>query len=62
VRRFYAADASSEERRQILHDCGATVVALGPHERALGTTGLQDQPELVPIYDQDGVAWFRVIA
>jgi hypothetical protein len=60
VARFYASDASVDERSQILAQSGATIVALGPHERALGASDLASQPELRLLYDQDGVAWFRV--
>jgi hypothetical protein len=60
VARFYAADATPAERSQILEQSGATIVALGPHERALGAADLSSQPELQPLYDQAGVAWFGV--
>jgi hypothetical protein len=58
VARFFAADATPAERSQILAETGATVVALGPHERALGALSLDDQPEIARAYEQDGVAWF----
>jgi hypothetical protein len=60
VARFFAADTPPAERSQILAETGATVVALGPHEQALGARSLDDQPELQRVYDQGGVAWFAV--
>jgi hypothetical protein len=60
VHRFYAADATSSERALILAESKATLVALGPHERALGATGLGTEPGLDLIYDRDGVEFFRV--
>jgi hypothetical protein len=60
VHRFYAADASPEERAQILRLSFATLVALGPQERALGVTMLTGQPGLDLIYDRDGVQLFHV--
>ena len=58
VARFFSADATPAERSQLLAQTGATVVALGPHERALGVADLADQPDLRLAYDRDGVAWF----
>jgi hypothetical protein len=40
----------------------ATLVAVGPRERALGVSALDDQPGLSLIYDRDGVQLFRVNA
>jgi hypothetical protein len=60
VGRFYSAEASPAERSDILAQTGATVVALGPQERALGAQSLDDQPDLQPLYEQDGVAFFGV--
>jgi hypothetical protein len=60
VARFFAADATPQERSDILARTSATMVALGPHERALGVSDLSSQPELQPVYDQGGVAWFGV--
>jgi hypothetical protein len=60
VARFYAADAPPAERTQLLRATGATLVALGPQERALGATELASQPDLELIYDRDGVELFRV--
>lgn len=60
VERFYAADITVAERSELLRRSTATVVAFGPHERALGATSLAGQPELYPIYDERGVAWYRV--
>jgi hypothetical protein len=60
VSRFYAADALPAERSRILRASRATLVALGPQERALGATELGSQPELELIYDREGVALFRV--
>jgi hypothetical protein len=59
VRRFYAADTSESERREILRTTGASIVALGPRERALGVADLT-LPELDAVYDRDGVALYRV--
>jgi len=61
VGRFYGAATSETDRSEILRRTGATVVAFGPQERALGATDLTDQPDLRLIYDQDGVQLFRVI-
>jgi hypothetical protein len=60
VAAFYAADATVAERTQILTATGATLVASGPRERALGATDLSDQPELTLVYDADGVQLYRV--
>jgi hypothetical protein len=60
VQRFYASDTSTAERSILLHHAGATIVALGPRERALGASDLSAQPELELLYAQDGVQWFRV--
>jgi hypothetical protein len=60
VKRFFAADATSLERSAIIKDTGATLVALGPNERALGAADLGAQPELDLQYDQQGVQVFRV--
>ena len=60
VSEFYSFNASTAERSAILAETGATVVALGPRERALGTTDLSSQGDLSLVYDQDGVELFRV--
>jgi hypothetical protein len=60
VQRFYAANVTSAERSALLHQTGATIVALGPRERALGANDLSAQPDLELVYAQDGVQWFRV--
>jgi hypothetical protein len=60
VREFFGADTTAAERSSLLKDSGATIVALGPHERALGVTTLAAQPDLALIYNQDGVQLFRV--
>ena len=60
VKQFYAVDTLPEERADIARLSGATVVALGPRERALGATNLSSQPGLDLIYDRDGVQFFRV--
>jgi hypothetical protein len=62
VQRFYAADSDALERSAVLAESHASIVALGPHERALGLTDLSGQPDLELIYDQDGVRLFRVKA
>jgi hypothetical protein len=62
VRAFYAADATTFDRSQLLRESRATVVALGPRERELGAASLSDQPELALVYDIDGVQLFRVRA
>jgi len=59
VRRFYAADTARDERSAILDQTGATLVALGPNERALGATDLRAQPDLTLVYDEGGVQVFR---
>ena len=60
VAAFYAPAATADERSRILNETGATLVALGPRERALGATDLSDQPDLQLVYEQDGVELFRV--
>ena len=62
VWRFYAAGTTAAERAQTLEASGATVVALGPAERALGAgaDALDGLPGLERIYNEDGVALFRV--
>jgi hypothetical protein len=60
VQRFYAVDALPPERADLIRLSGATVVALGPRERALGATDLSSQPGLNLVYDMDGVQFFRV--
>jgi len=60
VSAFYAATATVAERSAILAETGATVVAMGPRERALGATDLGSQPDLGLIYDEAGVQLFRV--
>jgi len=60
VKRFYAADTDAAERTRLIGVSGATVVAFGPQERALGATDLSQQPGLDLIYNRDGVAFFRV--
>jgi hypothetical protein len=60
VKRFFAADTSPAERSLLLAQSGATYVAVGPRERALGAATLIDQPELARAYDQAGVILFRV--
>lgn len=60
VERFYAADTTVAERSELLRETRATIVALGPRERALGAPSLADQPELELIYDREGVQWYRV--
>ncbi len=60
VTEFYSADTTVARRSQILAASGATIVALGPEERALGATDLSAQPELTPIYDAEGVQLYRV--
>jgi hypothetical protein len=59
VQRFYA-EITPSERALILADSKATLVAFGPHERAMGATDLGLQPGLERIYDRDGVEFFRV--
>jgi hypothetical protein len=60
VQTFFANDTAREERSRILAESGATLVAFGPRERALGATDLAGQTELQLVYDQDGVQVFRV--
>jgi hypothetical protein len=60
VRAFYAADTPDAERTRILQMSGATVVALGPRERALGAPSLATLTQLERVYDRDGVELFRV--
>jgi hypothetical protein len=60
VAQFYAVDALPEQRADLIRLSGATVVALGPRERALGATTLSNQFGLDLIYDRDGVQFFRV--
>lgn len=60
VREFYAVDAPSQDRTDIMRLSGATIIALGPAERALGITDLSSQPGLRLVYDSQGVQFFRV--
>lgn len=60
VKRFYSADASTTERSALLRQTGATIVALGPRERALGVHDLDAQPDLELLYAQDDVRWYQV--
>jgi hypothetical protein len=60
VKTFFSADTSGADRSRILAESGATLVAFGPRERALGATDLSSQPGLRLIYDQDNVQVFRV--
>jgi hypothetical protein len=59
VERFFSADASDVERQAILERSGATLVAFGPRERALGAADLR-LPSLEQVYDAEGVRLFRV--
>jgi hypothetical protein len=61
VREFFAADATTDSRTRIISESGATIVAFGPRERALGAAWLDAQPDLRLIYDQGGVQFFRLI-
>jgi hypothetical protein len=61
VHRFYAADATGEERLDIIRQSRATIVALGPQERALGAMQLTADLGLALVYDGDGVQFFRVV-
>jgi hypothetical protein len=61
VRRFYAADTTPAARAELLAASGATVVALGPHERLLGGQDLAGDPGLSLVYSQDGVELYRVL-
>jgi hypothetical protein len=62
VRRFYAADVAADERLRLLAASGATIVAVGPRERALGVddADIPALPRLTLAYDADGVRLFRV--
>ena len=60
VKRFYAADATPQERADLLLASQATLVAVGPHERALGVGDLTAQPGLDLVYDRHGVQLYRV--
>src|SRR5205823_5329003 len=44
VSSFFNPTTAAEERERILQVSGATVVALGPHERELGVTSLDGLP------------------
>ena len=48
------------DRGQLLRDSGATIVAFGPRERALGLTDVSGTPGLSLVYDRDGVQLYRV--
>jgi hypothetical protein len=61
VARFFGPSTAVPDRAEILSESGATVVAFGPRERALGATDLSSQPGLELMYDQDGVELFRVV-
>jgi hypothetical protein len=58
VQRFYAA---SDDRSAILRESGATIVAVGPRERAMGAFDLSTDPGLNLIYANDGVELYRVL-
>jgi hypothetical protein len=60
VTRFFSADVSAAERSDLLRESGATLVAFGPGERALGATDLDHQPHLELVYARDGVELFKV--
>jgi hypothetical protein len=60
VHEFFSAEATPEERSRLLAESGATVVAFGPRERALGASSVGGQPGLSPLYERDGVQLFRV--
>ncbi|MGI9148899.1 MAG: hypothetical protein ACR2IK_20510 [Chloroflexota bacterium] len=62
VHSFYAFDAPVQERTDIVQRTGATIIALGPAERALGATELSSQPGFHMVYDRQGVQLFRVVA
>jgi hypothetical protein len=57
---FFSSGATTEQRSRLLAETGATLVAFGPRERALGAASLADQPDLRLIYDEDGIQLFRV--
>jgi hypothetical protein len=60
VHQFFSATVSNAERSAILDESGATVVAFGPSERALGATDLSSLDRLSLVYDQGGVELYRV--
>jgi hypothetical protein len=60
VQSFYAVDAPTQARTDIVRLSGATIIALGPSERALGATDLNGQPGMHLVYDSEGVQFFRV--
>jgi hypothetical protein len=60
VRRFYAPATDHDGRAGILLVSAATVVAVGPRERALGAPDLRCDPALDLMYDVDGVEFYRV--
>jgi hypothetical protein len=60
VKRFFAADTMPQDRSDLLAQSQATLVAVGPRERALGASDLNDQPGLTLVYDRDGVQLYRV--
>jgi hypothetical protein len=62
VARFYAAETPPDERQRLLQAAHATIVAVGPRERALGidADALRHQPGLRLLYDHDGVQLWRV--
>lgn len=61
VERFFSVDATSAERTALLRQSGATLVAFGPYERALGASSLDDVSALERVYDRDGVSVYRVL-
>jgi hypothetical protein len=61
VRRFFATETSPRERSEVLAQSGATYVALGPRERALGAPDLRSDAELQLVYDRNDVQLFRVV-
>jgi hypothetical protein len=57
---FYAAATPASERLAIARRLEATMVIVGPSERALGSTGLGGVDGLERVYEQDGVQVFRL--
>jgi hypothetical protein len=62
VQRFFSSATTPVDRRLLLIESQATVVAFGPQERLLGATDVGTTPGLSQLYDVDGVQLFRVDA
>ena len=61
LRRFFAAGTDDAFRRDLLRDSGIVYVFLGPYERKVGGFQAAEAAYLEPVYDEGGVAIYRVV-